>query len=200
MIGMIRSRVSSAHLIGVVALVFAVGGGIALANVPNNSVTSKKVKNNSLKGVDIRNNTLTGADIKEASLNGAAIPGVVGPPAPPPGGATSVSQRIAPNSSASISAGGFTLSETTDAAGLCNVESITAAEAGRFTEDDGDGGDAINTNNIAAGASVNFTTLGNSQPNTVHVLADDGSGGGFFTLYFANVGGRCNFAATAIGA
>ena len=103
MIGKIRSRLTSAHLIGVVALVFALGTGLALANVPKNSVTSKKVKNGTLKGIDIRNGSLTGADVRnnslkgadidETTLNGAAIPGATGatgpagPPGPPGGGA-----------------------------------------------------------------------------------------------------------------
>jgi hypothetical protein len=48
MIGKIRLRLSSAHLIGLVALVFAVGGGFALANVPADSVGAGKLKRNAV--------------------------------------------------------------------------------------------------------------------------------------------------------
>jgi hypothetical protein len=95
--GRIRARISSAHLIGVAALVFAIGGAVAIASVPNNSVGTKKVKNGSLKGVDIRNNSLTGADVRESTFNCGAIPNadcsaddtVEGPGAPGPNSITS---------------------------------------------------------------------------------------------------------------
>jgi hypothetical protein len=97
MIRRLRARLSSAHLIGVAALVFAIGGAVAIASVPNNSVGTKKVKNGSLKGVDIRNNSLTGADIRESTFNCGAIPNadcsaddtVEGPGAPGPNSITS---------------------------------------------------------------------------------------------------------------
>lgn len=44
MIGHIRARLSGGHLIGLVALVFAIGGGIAVANVPRDSVGAGKLK------------------------------------------------------------------------------------------------------------------------------------------------------------
>jgi hypothetical protein len=95
--GRIRARISSAHLIGVAALVFAIGGAVAIASVPNNSVGTKKVKNGSLKGIDIRNNSLTGADVRESTFNCGAIPNadcsaddaVEGPGAPGPDSITS---------------------------------------------------------------------------------------------------------------
>jgi hypothetical protein len=83
MIGRIRSRVSSAHLVAVVALVFAAAGGTALALPGVNRVNSGDVKNGTLRGIDIKNNSLTGADIKESTLNGNAIPGAAGPQGPP---------------------------------------------------------------------------------------------------------------------
>jgi hypothetical protein len=97
MMGKIRSRISSAHLIGVAALVFAIGGAVAIASVPNNSVGTLKVKNGSLKGIDIRNNSLTGADVRESTFNCGAIPNadcsaddtVEGPGAPAPNSITS---------------------------------------------------------------------------------------------------------------
>src|SRR5918994_7381422 len=112
MIERIRSQLSSAHLIGVAALLFAVGGGLALASVPKNSVNSAKVKNNTLKGVDVRNNSLTGADVR--GLTGADIDEAsldIQLPSPPPSGVQSISTKLGPNQKASISAGGFTISE-----------------------------------------------------------------------------------------
>jgi hypothetical protein len=109
MIGKIRSRLTSAHLIGVVALVFAVAGGVALANVPNNSVGTKKIKNgavttkkikngavtrakirnNAVNSAKVANNSLTGADINESTLVG--VQGPQGPPGPAGGGVSGAS-------------------------------------------------------------------------------------------------------------
>jgi hypothetical protein len=201
MIEKIRSHLSSAHLIGVAALLFAVGGGLALASVPKNSVNSAKVKNNTLKGVDVRNNSLTGADVKglggadinEASLN-------IQLPTPPPSGVQSLSTKLGPNGMASISAGGFTISETTDASGSCNREEITASEAGRFGEADLETPRlALPLNPIAAGATEQLTALDvEGDYGQVWAMPDDGSGGGTFSLAFDDVGGGCVFVATAI--
>jgi hypothetical protein len=203
MIENIRSHLSSAHLIGVAALLFAIGGGVALASVPKNSVNSAKVKNNTLKGVDVRNNSLTGADVKgltgadinEASLN-------IQLPTPPPSGVQSLSTKLGPTQTAMISAGGFTIRETTDASGSCNVEEITASEAGRFGEADLETPRlAVPLNPIAAGATEQLTALDvEGDYGQVWAMPDDGSGGGTFSLVFDDVGGACVFVATAISA
>lgn len=74
---------SPATVISMLALFVALSG-VAIASVPNNSVTSAKVRNNALKSIDIKNgqvrtadvanNNLTGNDIVESTLIGA-IPG-----------------------------------------------------------------------------------------------------------------------------
>jgi hypothetical protein len=84
MFGKIRSRFSSAHLIAVAALVFAIGGGSALAlvgkntvdsgDIKNGAVKSADVRNNNLKSKDYRNNSVKGADVDESTLACGAIP------------------------------------------------------------------------------------------------------------------------------
>lgn len=62
-------RISSAHLIALLALVAALASGAyAASKAPKNSVTSKSVKDASLTGNDIKDNRLTGADVDEGSL------------------------------------------------------------------------------------------------------------------------------------
>ena len=211
MLGSIRSRMTSAHLIGVAALVFAVGGSFALASVPRNSVGTKKLKNGAvtrakikdraINGAKVAPNSLTGANINEATLNGGLIGGIT-LPTPPASGVQSVIARLAPNTSASIAAGGFTVTETTDAAGTCTVEEITASADGRYGEADlrtPDIGNAFNA--IAAGATETLGALNAAGDyGSILAMADDGSGGGSFELGLANVDGRCVFTATAISA
>jgi hypothetical protein len=74
MIDRIRSRFSSAHLIAGTALLFAVGGGSALALQGVNSVNSGDIRNGSVRSADVRNNGLRGVDIREGTLNCGAIP------------------------------------------------------------------------------------------------------------------------------
>ena len=76
MIDRFRSRFSSAHLVAGAALLFAVGGGSAVALKGVNSVNSGDVRNNSLRGADVQRNSLKGADIREATLKCSAIPSV----------------------------------------------------------------------------------------------------------------------------
>jgi cytoskeletal protein RodZ len=63
----LRRRVSSAHLIALVALFVSLGGTSFAALV----ITGKNVKNGSLTGTDIKNNSVTGKDVK--SLTGSDI-------------------------------------------------------------------------------------------------------------------------------
>jgi hypothetical protein len=213
MIGRIRSRVNSAHLIGVVALVFAVGGGLALANVPKNSVNSNKVKNNTLKSVDIRNNSLTGQDIKnltggdvtDDSLGGADINEAslnITLPAPPPSAVQTVGTLLAGNQSASVVAGSYTVTVATDNVGNCSVWQISAAEDGEFVEADlsegqtNEGADAV-----AAGETDNLDVLNSdSDAGPIYALSEDGTGNGVFTLQANEFGNnnRCAVSLTGI--
>ena len=94
--GKLRSRQTSAHLIGVVALVFALGNRSRVGECSEEQRQLEKVKNGTLRGVDIRNNSLTGADIKKTTLNGSAIPGATGPQGPqgPLGGGISGASNL----------------------------------------------------------------------------------------------------------
>ena len=64
----VRARVSSAHVISIIALIVALSAGAYAASVAKNSVNSGSVKNESLRGKDVKNNTLTGKDVGEATL------------------------------------------------------------------------------------------------------------------------------------
>jgi hypothetical protein len=212
-------------LIGVVALVFAIAGGVALANVPNNSVgtkkikngavTTKKIKNGAVTRAKIRNNAVNGAKVANGSLTGAdlAADSVTGTqinesslnitlPAPPPSAIQTVGTRLAGNQSATISAGSFTVTVATDASGNCNVWQISASEAGAFVENDlenatyqNDGG----TDAIGAGDTDNLDAINNNDAaGPIYALADDGTGNGVFTVQTDTVNNRCNVSMTGI--
>ena len=67
-------RITSAHVIALIALFVSLGGGAyAVTTAPNNSVTSASVKDNSLIGKDVKNGSLTGLDVKDNSLTGADV-------------------------------------------------------------------------------------------------------------------------------
>lgn len=72
--GGLRSRVTSAHLIAGVALLFAVGGGSAVALKGTNSVDSGDIRNGAVRSADVGANALRGIDIREQSLDCGAIP------------------------------------------------------------------------------------------------------------------------------
>jgi len=67
----IRSKLSFANVVSVIALIAALGLGTAWA-VQRNSIRSVHIVNGQVKGVDVRNNGLTGKDLREASLS--AVP------------------------------------------------------------------------------------------------------------------------------
>src|SRR6185295_2810367 len=68
------SRITSAHVIAMLALFVALGGSsyaavaITGANVKNSSLTGADLKNESVTGGDVDNSSLTGSDIKSSSL------------------------------------------------------------------------------------------------------------------------------------
>ena len=67
-------RITSAHVIAMLALFLALGGGaFAIKAASKNSVVSKSVKDNSLRGRDVKAATLTGSDVAADSLGGADI-------------------------------------------------------------------------------------------------------------------------------
>jgi hypothetical protein len=199
----IRRRLSSAHLVAALALAFAVAGGTALALPGKNNVDSGDIKNATVRGADVRNNSLTGADVKAltgADINEASLN--IQLPTPPPSGVQSISTKLGPNQTASISSGSFTISETTDASGSCHLERITAREAGRYGEADLETPRLAEPQDpIAAGATEELDVLDvEGDYGQVWAMADDGGGGGTFSIVFDDVGGRCVFVATAVSA
>jgi hypothetical protein len=60
----LRTRLTFANAVSVIALFVALGGSSYAALI----VTSKNVRNNSLTSADIRNNTIRGVDVKDRSL------------------------------------------------------------------------------------------------------------------------------------
>lgn len=81
----LRAQLSYANVMSTIALVAALGGGVAFAasTVKKDSVTSKSIKNSSIKGLDVLDDGLTGADVKEATVNLSAGPrGPTGDPGP----------------------------------------------------------------------------------------------------------------------
>lgn len=79
--GRIRSKLSFANVVSMIALFVALSGGAYAAVAAKNSVTSKSIKKGAVKSVDLANNkgvksadvgpnALTGADINEGSLSG----------------------------------------------------------------------------------------------------------------------------------
>src|SRR5437588_5199710 len=64
-----RGRITSAHVIALIALFVSLGGGAyAVTTAPKNSVNSKSVIDESLLGKDVKNGTLTGTDVNAATL------------------------------------------------------------------------------------------------------------------------------------
>lgn len=67
--GGIRSHVTSAHVIALVALFVALGGiSWAAATAPKNSVATKSIKKNAVTNAKIKNNAVTGRKIKSSTI------------------------------------------------------------------------------------------------------------------------------------
>jgi hypothetical protein len=65
----LRSHVTSAHVIAMLALFVAMGGtGYAALKLPKNSVGSKQIKKNAVTGKKIKKNSVTSVKVKDGSL------------------------------------------------------------------------------------------------------------------------------------
>jgi hypothetical protein len=85
--GMMRfasKRVSSAHVIALVALFVALGGGAYAAGLGKNSVGAKQFRKGAVRSAEIKNGAVKRADLAPALLRGGG--GAPQPPAPPGGG------------------------------------------------------------------------------------------------------------------
>jgi hypothetical protein len=69
-----RERFSSAHVISLIALFVALGGGAYAATIaPKDSVNSNSVVDETLRGVDVKNGRLSGLDLKNQSVMGVDV-------------------------------------------------------------------------------------------------------------------------------
>jgi hypothetical protein len=73
---MVRSRLSFANVVSVVALFVALGGG-AYA-LQKNSVGSKQIKDSAIKSKDVKDDALTATDVDESTLSGVSPSGAAG--------------------------------------------------------------------------------------------------------------------------
>lgn len=74
MIGRIRERVSSAHVIAVIALFVALGGTAFAATFGNNSVKSRHIVDNKVKSKDLKDDkAVQSADVTDGSLGSADL-------------------------------------------------------------------------------------------------------------------------------
>jgi len=68
----IRGRISSAHVISMIALILAMTGtSVALSG--KNTVDSGDIRNHTVQGADVRNNTLNGNQIAEQKLSAVRL-------------------------------------------------------------------------------------------------------------------------------
>jgi hypothetical protein len=68
-----RERISSAHLLAVIAIVLALGGNAIAFTLGKNSVGSKQLKKNAVVTTKVKNEAITAAKIKKGSLTGAQV-------------------------------------------------------------------------------------------------------------------------------
>jgi hypothetical protein len=69
----IQSRVTSAHVLAVIAIVLALGGNALAFTLGRNSVGSKQLKQNAVTTAKIKKEAVTAAKIKKGTLTGAQI-------------------------------------------------------------------------------------------------------------------------------
>src|SRR4029079_8226338 len=77
MLKRVRGRITYANVMSTIAVVFAVGGGVAYAantvfssDIVNGEVKTQDLANNAVTSPKVQDNDLTGADVNEATLDG----------------------------------------------------------------------------------------------------------------------------------
>jgi hypothetical protein len=68
-----RERITSAHVLALIAIVLAVGGNAVAFTLGKNSVGTKQLKKNAVTGQKVRKNAITGVKVKANSLTGKDI-------------------------------------------------------------------------------------------------------------------------------
>lgn len=73
----LRERFTYANVVATIALIFAVGGGAAIAatSLPKNSVKSKQIAKEAVKNADIAKDAVTGDKVKESTLGKVPLAG-----------------------------------------------------------------------------------------------------------------------------
>jgi hypothetical protein len=75
----IRTRITSAHVIAMIALFVALSGSsyaavtIRASQIRNNSIPGKKIKSNSIPASKLRNNSITGRKLRNNTINRAKL-------------------------------------------------------------------------------------------------------------------------------
>ena len=68
-----RSRIGSAHILALIAIILALGGNALAFTLGKNSVGPKQLKKNSVTTAKIKNEAVTAAKVKKGTLTGAQI-------------------------------------------------------------------------------------------------------------------------------
>lgn len=68
-----KERISSAHVLAIVAIVLALGGNAVAFQLGKNSVGSKQLKKNAVTTAKVKKEAITGAKVKKGTLTGTQI-------------------------------------------------------------------------------------------------------------------------------
>ncbi len=68
-----RERISSAHVLALIAIILALGGNALAFTLGKNSVGSKQLKKNAITTAKIKKNAVTGAKIKAQAITAAQV-------------------------------------------------------------------------------------------------------------------------------
>src|SRR5262245_56690258 len=68
-----RKRISSAHVLAVIAIILALGGNALAFTLGKNSVGSKQLKKNAVSTAKVKNEAVTAAKVRKGTLTGTQI-------------------------------------------------------------------------------------------------------------------------------
>ena len=68
-----RERISSAHVLAIIAILLALGGNALAFHLGRNSVGSKQLKKNAVTTAKVKNEAITAAKVKKGTLTGTQI-------------------------------------------------------------------------------------------------------------------------------
>jgi hypothetical protein len=200
MIGRIRKRISSAHVIAALALFIALGTSAAFALPGKNTVNSGDVKNGTLKsadakdgglkGVDLKDGTVGGADLTDGSVGSADITdGSVGSADITDGSVTGTDVQDGSLSASDLNQAG--LGSTLDVTYAINFNHCTVAEGtqGSCTATCPAGLNAVGGGTVAEGNFAEHVEINGSRPDPAQAAATGWKG---FVDNNADLGGANN--------